>query len=111
MTDPGAPSLQRYPSTAEEAVPTPGAWCSCCWGTRWWRDRRRSYGWCCARCHPPDHLTPEQIRNLRTAYRILYRSDLKLADAIVQLTELARENAEVQPLLAFIDASTRSLVR
>jgi hypothetical protein len=36
---------------------------------------------------------------------------LKLADAVEQLTELARDNAEVQPLLAFIDASTRSLVR
>ena len=55
--------------------------------------------------------TPGQIRNLRLAYRILYRSELKLAEAIVRLTELARDNAEVQPLLAFIDASTRSLVR
>jgi UDP-N-acetylglucosamine acyltransferase len=56
-------------------------------------------------------FTPEQIRTLRTAYRILYRSELKLADAVVKLTELAQGNAEVQPLLAFIDASTRSLVR
>jgi len=56
-------------------------------------------------------FTPEQVRNLRAAYRILYRSGLKLADAIAQLTELARDNTEVQPLLAFIDASTRSLVR
>jgi UDP-N-acetylglucosamine acyltransferase len=56
-------------------------------------------------------FTPAQIRNLRTAYRILYRSELKLADAVVQLTELAGQNAEVQPLLDFIDASTRSLVR
>jgi UDP-N-acetylglucosamine acyltransferase len=56
-------------------------------------------------------FTPAQIRNLRAAYRILYRSELKLAEAVVQLTELAAENAEVQPLLDFIDASTRSLVR
>jgi UDP-N-acetylglucosamine acyltransferase len=56
-------------------------------------------------------FTPEQVRNLRAAYRILYRSGLKLTDAVAQLTELARDNAEVQPLLAFIDASTRSLVR
>jgi UDP-N-acetylglucosamine acyltransferase len=56
-------------------------------------------------------FTPEQVRNLRVAYRILYRSGLKLADAVAQLTELARDNTEVQPLLAFIDASTRSLVR
>ena len=56
-------------------------------------------------------FTPEQIRNLRAAYRILYRSELKLAEAVVQLTKLAGQNAEVQPLLDFIHASTRSLVR
>ena len=56
-------------------------------------------------------FTPTQIRTLRTAFRILYRSDLKLADAVVQLSELAVANAEVQPLLDFIDASKRSLVR
>jgi len=56
-------------------------------------------------------FTPEQIRNLRTAYRILYRSELKLADAVAQLVALARESPEVQPLLDFIEASTRSLVR
>ncbi len=56
-------------------------------------------------------FTPAQILNLRRAYRILYRSGLKLVDAVAQLTELARDNAEVQPFLAFIDASTRSLVR
>jgi UDP-N-acetylglucosamine acyltransferase len=56
-------------------------------------------------------FSPEQIRNLRIAYRILYRSQLKLAEAIVQLTELAGKNKEVQPLLDFINASTRSLVR
>ena len=56
-------------------------------------------------------FTPQQIRNLRTAYRILYRSELKLADAVSQLKELARDNSEVRPLLDFIDASTRSLVR
>ena len=41
-------------------------------------------------------FTTAQIRNLRTAYRILYRSDLKLAEAVAQLTKLAAENAEVQ---------------
>ena len=30
-------------------------------------------------------FTEEQIRNVREAYRILYRSDLKLADALEQL--------------------------
>jgi UDP-N-acetylglucosamine acyltransferase len=56
-------------------------------------------------------FSAEQIRNLRAAYRILYRSDLKLVDAVAQLTDLAGDNVEVQPLLDFIEASTRSLVR
>jgi hypothetical protein len=65
MNGPGAPSLQRAPSTADEAVPPPGAWCSCCWGTRWWRDRRKTYGWCCGQCHLPDYLKPDQMRRSR----------------------------------------------
>lgn len=56
-------------------------------------------------------FTPGQIRTLRNAYRILYRSDLKLADALGKLTELAKEHDEVQPLVEFIGTSTRSLVR
>ena len=34
-------------------------------------------------------FTPEQIRNIRSAYRVLYRSGLKLADATAQLEALA----------------------
>ena len=56
-------------------------------------------------------FTPEQIRNLREAYRILYRCDLKLGDAVAQLTSSGRDNAELQPFVDFIAASTRSLVR
>ena len=61
MSGQGAPSLQRYPSTADTAPPTPGAWCSSCFGTRWWTERREPKGWRCATCHPPDHLKPEQV--------------------------------------------------
>ena len=32
MSEPGAPSLQRYPSTADTVPPTAGAWCSTCFG-------------------------------------------------------------------------------
>jgi UDP-N-acetylglucosamine acyltransferase len=52
-----------------------------------------------------------QIRNLRNAYRLLYRSDLKLAEAIERLTPLAAEHAELTPFVEFIQASSRSLVR
>ena len=56
-------------------------------------------------------FTPEQIRNLKNAYRILYRSDRKLDDAVAELKTLAQTQPEVQPLVDFIAASTRSLVR
>jgi len=56
-------------------------------------------------------FTPDQIRNLKNAYRILYRSDLKLADAVEQLTGLALEQPELRPLIEFIGDSTRSIVR
>jgi UDP-N-acetylglucosamine acyltransferase len=56
-------------------------------------------------------FTPEQIRNLKNAYRILYRSDKKLDEALAELKELARSQPEIQPMIDFIAASTRSLVR
>jgi UDP-N-acetylglucosamine acyltransferase len=52
-----------------------------------------------------------QIRNLRTAYRVLYRSGLRLEDALEQLRRLADEQPELKALVDFIPQSTRSLVR
>jgi UDP-N-acetylglucosamine acyltransferase len=52
-----------------------------------------------------------QIRNIRNAYRVLYRSGLKLADAEAQLKATALEQPEILPLVEFIPQSTRSLVR
>ncbi|HLK71071.1 MAG TPA: acyl-ACP--UDP-N-acetylglucosamine O-acyltransferase, partial [Steroidobacteraceae bacterium] len=57
-------------------------------------------------------FTSEQIRNLRNAYRILYRSELPLAAAIEQLAELARTQPELQPLVQFISVGEgRGLIR
>lgn len=56
-------------------------------------------------------FTPEQVRNIRNAYRILYRSDLKLADAVEQLKQLAATQPELAIFVEFIGRSTRSLVR
>jgi UDP-N-acetylglucosamine acyltransferase len=54
---------------------------------------------------------PEQIRNIREAYRTLYRRDLPLAEAVAELTAQAATCPEVQPFVDFIAASTRSLIR
>lgn len=56
-------------------------------------------------------FTPEQIRNIRNAYRILYRSELLLADARARIQELAGAQPELAPFVQFIDDSRRSLVR
>jgi len=56
-------------------------------------------------------FTPEQIRNLRNAFRVLYRSGLKLDDATAQLAALALEQPEVRLIVEFLPQSTRSIVR
>ena len=56
-------------------------------------------------------FTPEQIRNIRNAYRILYRMELKLDEAAGRLTALAREQPELERLVTFIGRSARSLTR
>ena len=56
-------------------------------------------------------FTPEQVRNIKNAFRILYRSDLLLADAVARLTELGKTQPEVAALVEFIGRSERSLVR
>ena len=56
-------------------------------------------------------FTEEQIRNIRDAYRIVYRSDLKLAEALVRLAPQADGRPEIRAFVDFIHASTRSLAR
>lgn len=56
-------------------------------------------------------FTPEQIRNIRNAYRLLYREGLKLQEARARLTELAQSQPEIVPLVESLQASQRSIVR
>jgi hypothetical protein len=53
---------QRPPSWVDpSALPSPGCFCSCCHGQRWWCEREMPKGWRCWQCHPPDHLMPEAV--------------------------------------------------
>jgi UDP-N-acetylglucosamine acyltransferase len=56
-------------------------------------------------------FTPGQIRNIRNAFRLLYRSGLKLAEATTQLAAMAQEQAELRLIVEFLPQSTRSIVR
>jgi len=52
-----------------------------------------------------------QIRSLKEAYRILYRSDLRLTEAKSQLAELATDRPELAILIEFLDTSERGIFR
>jgi UDP-N-acetylglucosamine acyltransferase len=56
-------------------------------------------------------FTEEQIRAIREAYRILYRSGLRLSEALARLAPQAGERPEIRAFVDFIHASTRSIVR
>jgi len=56
-------------------------------------------------------FTPEQILNIRRAYRLLYRSGLKLKTALEELEKAAATQAEIRPFVEFIKRSERSIVR
>jgi UDP-N-acetylglucosamine acyltransferase len=56
-------------------------------------------------------FTPEQIRNIKEAYRILYRTGLRLAEAREQLAELAATQPEIRVIVEFLDKSERSILR
>jgi UDP-N-acetylglucosamine acyltransferase len=55
--------------------------------------------------------TPEQIQQVRRAYKVLYRSGLRLEEAREQLEEMARDHEEIRPWIEFLDATTKSFIR
>jgi UDP-N-acetylglucosamine acyltransferase len=56
-------------------------------------------------------FTSEQVRNIRGAFRLLYRSGLKLAEASSQIGALAVEQPELRALVDFLPRASRGIVR
>lgn len=56
-------------------------------------------------------FTEDQVRSVREAYRLVYRSDLKLSEALERLEPSARERPELRLFVDFIRSSTRSIIR
>ncbi|HTL49084.1 MAG TPA: acyl-ACP--UDP-N-acetylglucosamine O-acyltransferase [Steroidobacteraceae bacterium] len=52
-----------------------------------------------------------QITNIKNAYRLFYRSGLKLAEATEQLRALVPQQPELAPFVDFLAASERSIIR
>jgi UDP-N-acetylglucosamine acyltransferase len=56
-------------------------------------------------------FTKEDLAALTTAYKTLYRRGLTLDEALIELTEQAKQNAHIQTLIDSLAASTRGIVR
>jgi UDP-N-acetylglucosamine acyltransferase len=56
-------------------------------------------------------FTAEQIRNIKHAYRIVYRKGMKLADAIKEIESLVEDQPELRIFLDSLHTSDRGLLR
>lgn len=56
-------------------------------------------------------ISPEAIRQIRKAYKILYKSRLRLEDAIDEMEDLAGESPELSELVSFLRNVTRGIQR
>jgi UDP-N-acetylglucosamine acyltransferase len=54
---------------------------------------------------------PEAIRSLREAYRIIYRENLNVKQALEKIRETLPPNEQIQTLLAFVESTKRGIVR
>jgi len=56
-------------------------------------------------------FSAEQVRNIKNAYKTLYRSELPLQEAIDEITRAAQNQPELQAFVDFFPRSNRSLIR
>ncbi|MDR9388759.1 MAG: acyl-ACP--UDP-N-acetylglucosamine O-acyltransferase [Wenzhouxiangella sp.] len=56
-------------------------------------------------------FSDEQIRNIKEAYRVVYRSGLQRAEALDELQARASDQPEIKPMIDWIQASERGLCR
>ena len=56
-------------------------------------------------------FSADQMRNIKNAYRVLYRSELRLEEAVAQLRELGVSQPEVELMVKFLERSERSITR
>jgi len=57
------------------------------------------------------NFTDAQIRNIKNAYRVVYRQGLKLADAILEIESLSRSQPELVVFLESLRSSERGIIR
>jgi UDP-N-acetylglucosamine acyltransferase len=56
-------------------------------------------------------ISPEDIRLIRKAYKLIYKMNLKLEDAIEQLADMAGDSNELAQMISFLRNVTRGILR
>jgi UDP-N-acetylglucosamine acyltransferase len=56
-------------------------------------------------------ISSEDIRLIRKAYKLIYKMNLKLEDAIEQMVELSNESQELTKMVSFLRNVTRGIMR
>lgn len=56
-------------------------------------------------------ISPEDIRLIRKAYKIIYKMNLRLEDAIEQIEEMAGESKQVSEMVSFLRNVSRGILR
>ena len=56
-------------------------------------------------------ISPEDIRLIRKAYKIIYKMNLRLEDAIEQMEDLAGDSKELSDMVSFLRNVTRGILR
>jgi UDP-N-acetylglucosamine acyltransferase len=56
-------------------------------------------------------FSADQIQQVRRAYKVLYRSGMSMEEAKVQLTDMAEDSSEIEPLVTFLNTTEKSMIR
>jgi UDP-N-acetylglucosamine acyltransferase len=56
-------------------------------------------------------IPPEVVRQIRKAYKILYKTNLRLEDAIEEMEDMAGESNELSNMVSFLRNVTRGILR
>ncbi len=56
-------------------------------------------------------ISPDVVRQIRKAYKILYKTNMRLEDAIEEMEDLAGESKELSDMVSFLRNVTRGILR
>jgi UDP-N-acetylglucosamine acyltransferase len=56
-------------------------------------------------------FTPELIKTIKECYRIVYRKDLNVAQAVEEIRSSLPDLPEVEVFVAFVSTSTRGIIK